>query len=119
MNNTQSFGSNSVCAQSKLNGACSSTSSFFKSASFCEDAGGRLCSEAEVLNDEVHGSGCNYDFNWMWTSTQCELSCNTDHGSGATSGYTVLLGFSGSAPEGRYVVWQNVLRILHPDKTRS
>lgn len=45
---------------------------------------------------------CNYDFNWMWTSTPCELSCNTAQGGvgSTTSGYRVHLGFSGSAPPG-------------------
>ena len=35
-------------------------------------------------------------------ATQCDLNCDAEHGIGAASGYTVLLGFSGSAPQGRY-----------------
>ena len=56
-NTTQSFGSNDVCAQSKVGGACSEHISFFKAAKLCEEAGGRLCSADEVLNNEAHGSG--------------------------------------------------------------
>ena len=56
-NATRSFGSSSVCASSKLGGVCSKQITFFDAAAFCEQAGGRLCSAAEVLNDEAHGSG--------------------------------------------------------------
>ena len=96
-------------------------------------AGSRLCTADEVLNNDAHGSGCNYDFNWMWTSSKCELSCNagasmsedaiasstnstsstssnTASSTSNTEGYQVLLGFSGSAPPGLH----NHSRCLSP-----
>jgi len=54
---TSSFGTSDVCAQSKIAGACSKELNFFSAASFCEDAGGRLCTAQEVLDDDAHGSG--------------------------------------------------------------
>ena len=71
-----------------------------------------------MLNNDAHGSGCNYDFNWMWTATKCELSCNSDAANADavdstkrnTEGYQVLLGFSGSAPQGLH----NQSRCLSP-----
>jgi hypothetical protein len=42
----------------------------------CETAGARLCTNDELKADETHGSGCNYDFEWVWSSTPCSLgSC--------------------------------------------
>ena len=120
---TQGFADPSICANSKVNGRCSGRLDYFSAQSFCKSGGGRLCTADEMLEDETHGSGCNYDFNWIWTSTPCTVSCdagaslvgtsrNTSTvGSGSgdddtdndiVSGYKVLLGFSGSAPPGQH-----------------
>ena len=36
---------------------------------FCQAAGGRLCTAVELRADETHGSGCNADFERVWSDT--------------------------------------------------
>lgn len=38
--------------------------SHFTAEEHCAAAGARLCTSEELQNDESHGSGCNYDFQW-------------------------------------------------------
>ena len=44
-----------------------------ESLSLCVAAGGRLCTQAEVLAGVVGNSGCSYDTMHVWTSTLCTL----------------------------------------------
>jgi hypothetical protein len=100
----QGFGIPEICAASKLElpgvdgkkekGKCFA-SNHFDAVNTCENAGARLCTADELKNDETHGSGCNYDFEWVWSSTECELTCS----SGSTIGYRAYPGFSGAAPD--------------------
>eukprot|EP01052_Picozoa_sp_SAG31_P038804 SAG31_NODE_5255_length_2647_cov_1.946625_2_plen_670_part_01 len=43
---------------------------FFEAAAICRAVGGRLCSEEELLNNEVGGTGCGYDAAQTWTSSR-------------------------------------------------
>ena len=88
-------------AQSKIEGECSGTVSFYSAEALCDSQGARLCSADELMADESHGSGCNYDFEWVWSSTPCDLDCvvgSSSSGSEAGVGRQAVLGFSGSAP---------------------
>ena len=38
---------------------------------FCEDGGARLCTLAELQNDEARGSGCGLDGQLVWADTWC------------------------------------------------
>jgi hypothetical protein len=49
---------------------CQSASTFLEAVQVCNVAGGRLCSEAELLNDEVAATGCGFDSAQIWTSTR-------------------------------------------------
>ena len=37
--------------------------------SFCQSKGARLCTKQEVEDKCVHDSGCNFDFQLIWTAT--------------------------------------------------
>lgn len=54
-------GSSSVCAASKIGKACFPGGSLDDAKSFCESAGARLCTVAELAADEAKGSGCKAD----------------------------------------------------------
>ena len=38
---------------------------------YCEASGARLCTAAELINDEARGGGCGYDSELVWSSTRC------------------------------------------------
>ena len=67
-------GSNDVCAQSNVapeaNG-CSGEVPWGQADALCAESGGRLCTFAELLNNESSQSGCDYDFELAWSSTAC------------------------------------------------
>lgn len=64
-------GSPTVCAgsDSTLLSGCSGMKNFEDAKTHCRKAGARLCSLAEVMNDETKGSGCDYEKQRVWTST--------------------------------------------------
>ena len=68
---TGGSGSNSVCAESDINGSCSNAVNYNGARAFCEDGGGRLCSIEELLANEAAGSGCSYDAVRVWSSSPC------------------------------------------------
>ena len=43
----------------------------FDAANLCGKVGARLCTATELKEDDSHGSGCNYDYHWVWSSTPC------------------------------------------------
>lgn len=51
----------SVCAASKVNKECFAGGSLADSTSFCESAGARLCTTAELAADVAKGTGCKAD----------------------------------------------------------
>ena len=50
------------------------THTYADAAARCAAAGGRLCTQAEVQAGDVQGSGCHYDFMYVWTSEKCGSS---------------------------------------------
>jgi hypothetical protein len=46
------------------------TATLLQAAATCQAAGGRLCTQAEVLNNEVGGTGCGFDAAEIWTSSR-------------------------------------------------
>jgi hypothetical protein len=67
-------GDPAVCGISDIPGVgCSSAKTFQQALEICVNAGARLCSLAEVLNNEVRLSGCNnFEGGRVWTSTREE-----------------------------------------------
>ena len=67
-----------------------------------------LCSQSELAADDTHGSGCNYDYRLIWSSTPCN-TCGSGSGTAGAShvvewGYSKYLdeaAFNRVAPECR------------------
>lgn len=69
--NAGSYGSTSVCGGSKdITGSCSGTVVWSAARTFCEDMGARLCTSAELLNDEAKTTGCSLDRTLVWSSSE-------------------------------------------------
>ena len=99
------FGDADVCAMSKLDGKCYGNADYFSAKALCDEQGARLCTAQELENDESHGSGCNYDYSWVWSSTPCVVGgCSGNTNAARTDvtdmerGYEVRLGFTGNGP---------------------
>jgi hypothetical protein len=69
-------GSTQVCAASRVDpnapSQCSGLTNFYSANSMCKAIGARLCTSAELSNDEAVGTGCKYDTARIWTSTTCD-----------------------------------------------
>eukprot|EP00054_Salpingoeca_dolichothecata_P025910 m.183153 g.183153 ORF g.183153 m.183153 type:complete len:3304 (+) comp25500_c0_seq1:45-9956(+) len=71
--------SDQICAHSFVNCSGAWTGpekekekmTFQQAQDYCYGVGGRLCTAAEVVLRETTGSGCQYDKERVWTSTQC------------------------------------------------
>ena len=80
------FGDITVCGETDnvaLGGHCSGATTWAEAEAFCMSAGARLCSDAELKNDEAKNSGCNYNVVPIWSSTTCD------------DGYKVAFGAAG------------------------
>ena len=66
------YGSDQVCGERDAPslGGCS-IKTYASAKSFCEAAGARLCTEAELQADETRATGCGHDFKKNWTQTPC------------------------------------------------
>lgn len=89
------FGSTTICGESDaLTGSCSGALDWDAAREFCQGNGARLCTLAEVLNDETRDSGCNYDSAVVWSATSCGVNSFsvslgfTDHGTGMAVDWT-------------------------------
>lgn len=51
------------------NGQCNHGSTFEAAEAVCSEAGARLCTSAELASDCTGGSGCQHDFDLVWSST--------------------------------------------------
>ena len=49
---------------------CYSEKNFTEAISICESVGARLCTEQELLDDCTRGTGCGYDSQHVWSSSQ-------------------------------------------------
>jgi hypothetical protein len=69
-------GSTNVCAASKVAPdsptQCSGNTNFFTASGYCKAIGARLCTSAELSNNEAAGTGCTYDMARVWSSTECD-----------------------------------------------
>ena len=71
--NAASYGDSMICGESDLGlGGCSGDVSWAGAVFFCESIGARLCTEAELSDDEARATGCGYDRSLSWTSTACD-----------------------------------------------
>ena len=70
---TDEFGSASVCAASDAPplSTCSGYASWTAAAETCENVGARLCTLDELVGDEARGTGCDYDYEIVWSATEC------------------------------------------------
>eukprot|EP01043_Picozoa_sp_COSAG02_P054054 COSAG02_NODE_6062_length_3833_cov_1.835297_1_plen_654_part_00 len=62
------LGEAQVCSASPK--PCQFYSNFFEAAEVCRSEGGRLCTQAEILNNEAAGTGCSMDALEVWTSSR-------------------------------------------------
>jgi len=61
---------NSIYTESDAWGAgCQSKKTFSEAEDFCAGVGGRLCTKTEVLGGCAKGTGCQFDFERIWTSS--------------------------------------------------
>ncbi len=87
--NAAAYGSSLVCGESDQMplGGCSGPRSWAAAELFCTNAGARLCTETELLDDEARGTGCLYDTSLVWSSSACIGGYTLTYG--ASSGGTV------------------------------
>lgn len=64
-------GSTMVCGFSKVFGGKCSEGDYTTAAAECAAVGARLCSAAELANDETKGTGCKGDCAPIWSSDTC------------------------------------------------
>jgi len=77
------YGSSAVWADTDIDIdglGCSGLKTFLEAKSFCEGIGARLPTLTEVENSETKGTGCGYDFQYVWTSTPCTSGHWVDEG---------------------------------------
>merc|ERR1712127_760585 len=71
-----SFNNNcDVLGASKIGGVCYHSKNFFEASDLCKDAGGRLCSRAEMESKCTSGTGCLHDIDLVWTCSDNGQSC--------------------------------------------
>jgi len=94
-------GDPNVCSESSVDG-CSGLVSWNAAVGFCEGAGARLCTHAELAADDARSTGCQNDVNLVWSSTRCGASSDIGfivaRGSSATSTQPIC-----AAAEGLYM----------------
>jgi len=83
-----------VCGErdaASLGGSCSGALGWEAAQTFCEDAGARLCTSDELLNEETADTGCVYDSELIWSQTSCgsgsylvAIGDSTTHGTTTT-----------------------------------
>ena len=62
-----------MCASSEVVGLdtkpCIGTATYPEALAYCVGMGARLCTVGELANDEAKGSGCDLDFERVWTGS--------------------------------------------------
>ena len=76
-------GNANICAESDNGMASDGTSechtgSFSQGRNICFELGARLCSIAEMIAGETHGTGCGMDGQQLWTSSPCSAEGKGD-----------------------------------------
>jgi hypothetical protein len=63
-----------VCGESDFGlGGCSGELTYDDAESFCTSVGARLCTLSELQADEAKATGCNYDYELVWSSDSCGI----------------------------------------------
>jgi len=75
---------------------CSKTLDWPDAKAFCEAAGARLCTLEEVTESCAERTGCDYDYTWIWTSTECRVKAGVRSEDGSIN-YSNVPGYM-SAP---------------------
>ena len=61
---------NNIWGESEdANGVCQDASNYEDAELMCAELGGRLCTAAELLDDCVRGTGCDFDDEMIWSSS--------------------------------------------------
>mmetsp|Transcript_21581 Transcript_21581/g.25520 ORF Transcript_21581/g.25520 Transcript_21581/m.25520 type:complete len:305 (+) Transcript_21581:72-986(+) len=61
-----------VCGESDWGlGGCSDEITYDNAELFCTSVGARLCTLSELQADEAKATGCNYDYELVWSSDSC------------------------------------------------
>lgn len=63
-----------VWTNSKMDGVCYENKNWFEATCICEKHDARLCNKEEVEGNCTRGTGCGFDNDLTWTSTQEEES---------------------------------------------
>eukprot|EP00038_Savillea_parva_P027893 m.62133 g.62133 ORF g.62133 m.62133 type:complete len:1062 (-) comp8063_c0_seq1:183-3368(-) len=81
-------GHTTVCGESYVlpnASECATHVTHSEARSICANAGGRLCSVDEIMNDATTGSGCGMDGYRVWSSAECSGGAFTVGGSSANT----------------------------------
>merc|ERR1711865_282849 len=70
------MGKDGVCGESDKGWECASNKNYQQAADQCEQVGGRLCTEMELLWDAAHSTGCSFNGKFVWSSTSCTTNGN-------------------------------------------
>merc|ERR1712156_397037 len=57
-----------VWGESEVDGTCYSEETWLSAYEKCASQGARLCTEAEIEAQCTRGTGCNFDYKYVWTS---------------------------------------------------
>ncbi|MEE2961599.1 MAG: DUF1566 domain-containing protein, partial [Myxococcota bacterium] len=74
------------CNSSGSSGArpgCERPKTYAEAVEICENAGYRLCTLDEMLNEVTRGTGCNFDNSYNWVSDTCDPPSNDVNSGGA------------------------------------
>ena len=82
--NAAEYGDEAVCSESDTGLGCSGLLTWPEAAEFCETAGARLCTAAEIKNKNTYGSGCDLDSKFIWSNTDCDGGFITMTGRGTS-----------------------------------
>jgi hypothetical protein len=75
--NAAQFGASNVCGESGNGlGGCKPASSWGEAEAACKVGGARLCTLAELQNDETRATGCSFDSKLVWSSTACAANAH-------------------------------------------
>jgi len=59
-----------VWTESRIDSVCYASKNFFEAACICGKLDGRLCTKEEIEGNCSQGTGCGFDHQVVWTSTQ-------------------------------------------------
>lgn len=63
-----------VWGESEMEGKCFHSVDYAEAVNICERNGARLCTKEELEDNCTQGTGCNHDYDMIWTSTRFPAS---------------------------------------------